>query len=270
MTSSVTSAAKRAATRAATSASQLSPQTKKVAKCASRIFDVKNFQEMELHLTKKTLILVDYDNTTGKPKQVLGSDHWFCHRVDHYKKQGSKDAVDHALTDWYAVQCLTEAVPVESTTPEYIRQLQARGFMVMGLTTRSSSLSLPTHQQLESMGIDFTVTAPPTREVVFLNPHEVKYRYGVLFTSGTNKGEALDKFFNLVADVFPRDRFDQVLFINDKKSNLEDVQRKVDEWGIPYIGLRYGHMDEEVANADFAAADLRLEAMVAALKQDNV
>lgn len=238
----------------------------------SQIFEKCSFKSIGDFIDHRTLIVLDYDNTMGKPCRTLGSDQWFCHRVTHHAQRGhnQSDAVDHALTDWYGVQCLTEALPVEEDTPAYIRQLQDNNHMVMGLTTRSSALSLPTHRQLQSMGIDLTRTCPQKEELVYLNPHEVKYRYGMLFTSGTHKGDAFGIFLNLVQDVFSLDRFDAVLFINDKQKDLLQLQEKVDELGKSFIGIRYSHLDEEVRNSDMAAADAQFDAMCAVLKDYNV
>lgn len=247
----------------------------------SRIYERQHFKSMEEFVGSRTLIVCDYDNTIGKPtsfdqrrrkySHVLGSDQWFEHRVRHHKSHNrEKDAVDLALTDWFGVQCFVQAVPVEEDTPAYIRYLQEKRFMVMGLTTRSACMTIPTQNQLKSMNIDLTSSAPQKEELLFLNGHEVKYRYGMLFTSGTHKGNAFLTFLNLVSDVFQRDAFDTVLFINDKEKDLQQLQEGVDRLGKSYIGIRYSHTDEEVRTSNMEEADRQFDEMVGVLKNDNV
>lgn len=280
MTTALTSSAKRLASevfQSSTTTIQKRSMTR-----ISQIYERSSFKSIGDFIDKRTLVLLDYDNTMGKPvsfnplkrknSHTLGSDQWFGHRITHHTSKGlaQQEAVDHALTDWFGVQCFTDAVPVELDTPDYIRQLQKEGHMVMGLTTRGAHLSLPTHRQLNSMNIDLTRTCPKKEELVFLNVHEVKYRYGMLFTSGTHKGDAFGKFLNLVEDVFPLDSFDTVLFINDKEKDLRQLQEKVDQLGKSFIGIRYSHMDEEVRNSDMAAADAQFDAMCAVLKNNDM
>lgn len=238
------------------------PVVTKVKIVGSRIIEAKNFQSIEQYMTEGTLGLLDIDNTQIKPRQTMGSDQWFRHRVTVRNQENPtkpQDAIDLALMDWYAVQNLTEAVAVEESTPACIAKLQDEGHMLMGFTTRSASLAMPTHRQLTSVGIDLTRTSPQIEQVVFLNPHEVKYRHGALYTSGTDKGEAFDKFLSHITDVFPRDKVQSVLFINDREADLVQLQRKVDALGIPYLGVRYSFMDEEVKQSDMVEADRQFE-----------
>lgn len=272
------------------SAEFVEPMAKAAKTVISKIYEEKSFKSIGQHITRRTLLVFDYDNTIGrpgtkaKPKQVAGSDQHFEHRIKVYTSKGHSvtRAVDLALMEWFGIQCFTKAMPVEEDTPAYISKLQDEGHMIMGLTTRSAALAIPTHEQLTSMGIDLTRTAPKKEEVIFLNPvrayltssndnrHEVKFRYGVLFTSGTHKGEAFGTFLDLVSDVYPIDSFDTVLFINDKKKDLLQLQEKVDALGKSFIGIRYSYMDEEIRTADMAEADRQLDALRRVLIEDDV
>lgn len=250
-------------TRAA-AARTLSATDQKVHLVGSRIIEVSSFASFVEMLDEDTLFCVDYDLTTARTPKLLGSDPWCRHRIKLYEKNLPKDeALDHGLTDWFTIQNVTKAIPVEETTPAIIRSWQDQGRMVMGLTTRSASLSLPTSRQLKSMGIDFSRTAPQLGETIFLNPHTVKFFKGVLYTSGTNKGESLDMFFNLTKDVFPRSRFKSIAFLNDRLDDLVDLKKKADSWGIPYLGGRYSYTDEMYKNPDLAGADKEFDELVA-------
>ena len=71
----------------------------------------------------------------------------------------------------------------------------------------------------------------------------VLYRKGIMFTSGTNKGVAVFKLFEL-AGYRPK----HVVFVNDKAANIRDVEESVVANGMDFIGLRYGYGDERVAS----------------------
>ena len=220
---------------------------------SSAIVETKDISDVLRYVKPNTLVLFDIDNTLIEPLQTLGSDQWFSWRIQYYAKKGydPSQAVDLALMDWIPLVCLTEVKAVEPQAPNLVRRLQEEGFVVMGLTTRSTILRARTFQQLASAGIQLARTAPSKEEVVFLNPYEVIYKNGILFTSGTDKGRALFTFLAAIKEKDPQ----EVLFINDKRSNLEEVQQACKERGVPFIGLRYGYLDDKVRKFSEEAAE---------------
>lgn len=225
----------------------------------SVIIDTNNFGDLLHHITPKSLILYDIDNTILEPPQTLGSDQWFTWRISFHQNAGhnAKDALEIALMEWVSVQCLTKVKIVQPGTENVIRHIQEQAFEAMGFTTRGASLATCTGRQLASVGLDLTKGAPEHHEIVFLNPHEVIYKHGVLFTSGTHKGQALFKFLGLInRDI---STISEVVFINDKRSNLAEVQETCFEMGVSFIGLRYGFTDEKVRNLSDKVATVQFE-----------
>lgn len=215
-----------------------------------RIIETNAFSEILQHIKPDKLILLDIDNTLMDTTQTLGSDQWFSWRINHYIKNGFEPglALEKALMEWVAIQCLTDVQIAEPGTDKIVKYMQDEGFRVMGLTTRGASLATRTIQQLHTINLDLSKTAPTTKEVIFLNPHEVIFKNGILFTSGTHKGEALFKFLELSKEEIPLESIEEVLFINDKRAHLEQIKETCAERKMPYLGLRYGYLDDKVNN----------------------
>ena len=223
----------------------------------AEIIEIKHFNEIEKYALDDTLVILDIDNTLLMPAQELGSDQWFRYRLDCYRKEGKTypEALEFALPEWEAIQNITDVLVVEETTPEVIRNLQKlERVRIIGLTTRGLALAMRTVQQLDKVGIDLSVSAPTKDEIPLLNPHAILFRKGVLFTAGTHKGRGLQKLLAKL-EYMPK----KIVFINDKRGNLRQLEEGVNELHIPFIGLRYGFLDEKVNNFRADIADLQFE-----------
>lgn len=219
------------------------------------IIEVKNFKEITNYVQPNTLVLLDIDDTLLIPVQTLGTDVWFLSRLQqHQQKEKDRSlALDRALAEWEAIRHLTNVKIVEAGTDALIKDMQEKQVTIMGLTTQGLALATRTIVQLKSLSIDLSKTAPSNQDCYFINgPHGVLYRHGVLFTSGTAKGEALIKLLDAI-DYHPK----KIVFINDKKTHLNDVEKSVELKNIHFIGLRYSYSDERIANYSQKIADIQ-------------
>ncbi len=207
-----------------------------------KIVEIAHFDELKEYVASDTFIILDIDNTLLTPIQEVGTDQWFCHRRDWYELQGSSatEASELALAEWEAVQNITQVKAVEAQTPEIVRYLQNH-FTVIGLSTRGLALATRTVYQLKSIGMDLSLSAPTKEDVPLLIPQAILFRKGILFTSGTHKGKALLKLFEKF-NYYPK----RIVFINDKATNLREIEVACEEQKIPFIGLRYSFLDEKV------------------------
>lgn len=197
------------------------------------IIDISHFAELVDYVDEKTLVLVDIDDTLLITKQMLGCDEWFQQR---YKETQS---LEKALAEWEAVRHLTEMELVEAETDQVIKKLQTEKIQLMGFTTQGLALATRTVQQLLAEQIDLSITAPLQEDHYFqVGQHGILFRNGVLFTSGTHKGKALFQFWEGASLSYPR-----IVFINDKASHLQEVEREAEARGIEFVGLRYGYSD---------------------------
>lgn len=221
----------------------------------SEIIETKNFKEIIKYIQPETLVLVDIDDTILLPVQTLGTDVWFLSRLDHHLQEVKERslALELALAEWEAVRHLTSVKVVEEGTNEVIDDMQNKNIVIMGLTTQGLALATRTVIQLKSLSIDLSKTAPSTQDCYFINgSHGVLYRNGILFTSGSCKGEALFKFLDTI-NYYPK----HIVFINDKKTHLEDIGKSAELRKVDFLGLRYSYSDFRVANFSKDIADIQ-------------
>jgi hypothetical protein len=223
---------------------------------SAEIIDIVTFEQVNTYLIPEALIILDIDNTLMEPQQELGSDQWFYHRIECYKLEGlPKDAaLDKALSEWTAIQSITKVKAVEPYIPTFVSSLQEDTLTVMGLTTRGLGLATRTIEQLKTLDIQLAKTAPSKEETFFTTTQGILYREGVLFTAGSNKGQALFKLLDQI-EYHP----EAIIFVNDKATHLRDVELACIDKGIPFLGLRYGFLDQKVKNFRQDLADKQLE-----------
>jgi phosphoglycolate phosphatase-like HAD superfamily hydrolase len=218
---------------------------------SAEIFEVKHFAEIKTYLLPETLIILDIDDTLLVPKQMLGSDEWFQRRLKYHEKEEAKDALEKTLAEWEAIRHLTEMELVEPGIETIIHQLTIDGYPIMCLTTQGLALATRTQHQLLEHQIDISKCCPFAKDVYYTNNnHGLLFRNGILFTSGTHKGQALFGLLKTL-NLTPQ----RILFVNDKRSHLLNVEETAKEKNIPFIGLRYGYSDERKAAYSEAIAD---------------
>ncbi|MCC5831983.1 MAG: DUF2608 domain-containing protein [Chlamydiales bacterium] len=214
----------------------------------AELIETFHFQEIQKHLCSDTLILLDIDDTLLIPVQMLGCDEWFESRLEYHRNQGlnKSDSLEKSLAEWEAVRHLTKMRVVEPGSETLISDLQQQNYKVMGFTTQGLALAARTSQQLNEAGIDLTRSAPSCRDIyLIVGEQGVLFRNGILFTSGTHKGEALFSFLDRIG-YMPK----HIIFINDKASHLRPVEEAAQERGVEFIGLRYAYSDPKKAAFD--------------------
>lgn len=191
-----------------------------------------------IHLIdQETWFLVDLDNTVFQTKQALGHVDWFQHEVEKLIAKGkSREDAFHSLYPlWKKAQTMTEVMPVEADFPRVIVELQNRGIVVMGLTHRQLFIIPQTLRQIDSLGLDFRRTAPSQETIHIEGIRPSCYTQGVLFVDDFNsKGERLISLLDQM-----RKKPQKIVFIDDKKKNVEDVAKAASNLGIEYIGVYY-------------------------------
>lgn len=217
----------------------------------SKIIEIQNFEEIISHVSPDSIVLLDIDDTLLIPKQMLGCDEWFCVLLKKNQERGMSlgEASDKAVAQWEMIRHITEMDIVEPGTKEIVEMLQQSGSPVMGLTTQGFTLSRRTVRHLHDQEIFLEKAAPSPKDVYFTQKRRgssyeegVLYRHGILFTSGTDKGNAL---FTLCESLgyIPK----KIVFINDKATHLREIEIVAEQKGIPFIGLRYGYSDAKKA-----------------------
>lgn len=223
----------------------------------AQLIEVQNFSELTEFVDKETLIVLDIDDTLLIPCQMLGCDEWFLARMKNRKAEGIEidEALDLTLAEWEAIRHLTQMEVVEKDTEKLVRQLQDEGYSIMGLTTQGLALATRTSQQLKINGFNLKTTAPIKSDHYLMNAnHGVLFRNGILFTSGSPKGEALYKLLDDYGLKFPK-----IVFINDKASHLREIESSSEARGVNFIGLRYAFSDQRKASFRYDVADIQFK-----------
>lgn len=228
---------------------------------SAEIYESFDIRDMLKFTDQETLVVTDLNHVLMETVQSLGSDHWAAYEV---KKQmaetgATKQEVLHAMVPmWHHILIESEFKPVESTTASVIRRLQQQGNRVVGLTARYIEMAYPTVKQLQSIGIDLNLYSLSNLDHEIEGGFAAKYIEGVIFVGLKNdKGETL---MHLLDQLGHKPK--KILFIDDKEKNLQSVSVACEKRKIPFIGLRYGYLDEAGAKFDPVATEIELRAFI--------
>ena len=210
----------------------------------------------DTHHHKEILVVFDIDNTIGEIKDGFGGDEWFSALLTERIKHGTHidTAVAEILPLYFQIQATLWLEPVQECTPKLISFLQDIDIATMALTARSFPLMQRTMEQLTNMEIDFTRNSLSNKNINLTLRDVAHYRDGVIFSGQNNKGELLVKFFETIG-YHPQ----KVIFIDDKLKYVEQVAAAMEQANIPFVGIRYGHLDNKAANYKIADHEARLQ-----------
>lgn len=105
----------------------------------------------------------------------------------------------------------------------------------MGLTHRQPLITQATIGQVASLGFDFIKTAPSQDSFVIPAAHPTLYLQGILFVGDYNKkGEIFLPFLSMIQRT-PK----KIVFIDDKRKNVEELEQALSKYGIEYVGVHY-------------------------------
>ena len=184
-----------------------------------------------------TWVLVDLDNTTFEGRQALGHTEWFYDNARALMKNGMtlEEATRECYPEWIVVQKVCPVKPIEAAFIPELMRLQQQGIVVMGLTHRQPSIADSTIRQVNSLGLSFSNSVPVKDSLVVPSETPTVYDQGILFTGEYNKkGEIFVRFLSMT-DQQPK----RIVFIDDKRGHVEDVEKAVSDLGIEYIGVHY-------------------------------
>lgn len=207
----------------------------------AEIITTPTIHEVMPYIDQETWFLVDLDNTLFEGKQALGHAHWFYDLVQKKMQNGMsrEEAVRDSYPDWVKTQAICDVKPLEDAFISYLKELQSKGIVVMGLTHRQPVVATSTFRQVNSLGLDFLKTAPS--EATFSLPSHTPtlYSQGILFVGDYNaKGDILLPFFDRI-EKHPK----KVVFIDDKRKNVDELEKTLQEIGIEYLGVHYTAID---------------------------
>ena len=193
---------------------------------------------------KKTLIIFDIDNTIAYA-EGRATDFWFSAMVSEGIKRGMPElvAVKTVLPHYITAHETTPVHPVEEHGPAFIRSLQAQNIPVIALTSRSLPMIEHTFRQLNSLSIDFSLTAPTKETLDFSLFEPARFANGIMFCGNNNKAHAL-------AALLEKTNFkpEKIIYADDKEKYLKLVDQFAQSKNIEFVGIRASTLDQKVAS----------------------
>ena len=201
--------------------------------------------------TKRTLLVLDIDDTMLTSDGFFGSDKW-------YEWQKTLPASDPGK-----VPCLFDVISLNYETggqratqpdgPALVNAVQVdkllltsrnplyRGGTLRTLRDAGYALPAPLAGQADGSSWDF-------RKAPDAAPVRITYDQGVFMTTGQDKGLALLALLQRL-----HTRYDRVVLVDDGKKNIDNMQNALRKAGVDYLGLHYLRVDKSIAAADAQA-----------------
>lgn len=219
---------------------------------------IHSLAEVQVTHPEKTLFLLDLDDTVFDFPHMLGSRAWrgyirqAAQKIDNSRNW--HDVLSHHLTTNYPVKT------VEGMTSQFVKDMQAKDYVVCGFTSRERTawydtpqkdVDVMTTDQLNSVGIDFNNNAlQNTYPYLAL---DAEYFSGTFFCNIEPKGNFLTHLFQDAPE-----RPTKVVFIDDKISQVESVATALKALGIPYESYCYGATNAKAAAFNPLFANIQL------------
>jgi len=201
-----------------------------------RITEVSNYIDHAVDI-----VFFDIDNTILEVESGVGLVPWACALEDYAKGNSNltEERIQKYITDYIRNM---EMVLVEQEVRDVIHSISQKNIPMIALTNRPLATAETTSIQLKQLGIDFSnhPFEPKTCQFdSFKRP--ALFRDGIITGNSNNKGLLLKEFLNCVGF-----KPCKLIFIDDSKDFVRDVEEKLKEISINVVALRYGFLDEKV------------------------
>ena len=200
---------------------------------------------------KRTLLVLDIDDTLLTSAGFFGSDAWY-----EWQKTLAADDPGKVPCLFDVISLNYEAGSQQPTQPDGPTLVNALAVDKLLLTSRNPlyrggtlrtlhdagyALPAPLGQASDGRSFDFR-KSPEAR------PVRVAYDQGLFMTTGQDKGLVLLDLLRRLGL-----RYDRVVLVDDGQKNITNMQAALRNAGIDYLGLHYTRVDKQV-DADEAAA----------------
>lgn len=236
-----------------------------------RIRCVKNFSNtiIETNMIKTVLdharsqnclVVFDVDKTLAQTDQELGSEQWAFWLVKQKLTQGYmlSEAIASMLELYRHVHEHIELKPVENETVSVVNQLKERSIPVICLTGRPCNMADRTYKQLQHLGLSFECPQEFNQQLSLGMSESAEIYKGVVCVGMADKGTTFLHIMKKINYQKP----EKLIFIDDKKDCVDSLSLACKRKDIPFLGLRYGYLDEQDMKFDPEQARLQLEKLL--------
>jgi Protein of unknown function (DUF2608) len=239
----------------------------------AKIIETKHIEDVLPLIDENTWFLVDLDNCMFQGAQALGHANWFYDELQQRMQKGMsrEEAISDAYPHWIKTQRICRVMPLEDNFVPTLLLLQSKGITIMGLTHRQPSVLDSTARQVNSLGFDFSLTAPSKDSFSIPAKTATLYHQGILFVGDYNKKIDVFEPFLSIIKKSPK----KIVFIDDKRKNVEELETLI-KHGIEYIGVYYRAIEDaksvylrEVAEFQYKFFDKIMSNEAALLLMEN-
>lgn len=207
------------------------------------------------------IVVSDLDNTITQPDTVrknpdeqYGSEQWGAAEVDRRKENGVplKEAIQQ-VQDEYADYLKNTMNPelVEDTTASVLKQISGYA-PVYVLTSRRAEFKDASLKHIQKLGLSSVIYDAHDEESGLdaiddsqeSDNEKPLYACGVTFVGKHHKGDALLRLLHKKYGYIPHDK--HVVFVDDKKSSVDKVLARCQEYNVSCTGLRYTACDASI------------------------
>lgn len=221
----------------------------------SRIVEIRSISEIPVS-NSESLYLLDIDDTLIDSPYMLGSKAWrtYIRALGKKCEQDWHDQFSYHLAKNYPV------TSVEHCTSSWVRDLQAQGHAVIGLTARERAFWYDTQiegidaltiSQLKSVGISFE--SERIEELFPLFTSHPHYFEGVFFVDIDLKGPFLKRML-LKLDPLPK----SIIYVDDSFAHIASVDKALHELQIDHVCYWYKACKAKELQFDPLVADTQL------------
>ena len=200
------------------------------------------------YASPKTFFIFDVNDTLMMTSSCLGSDIWAHKTVSDGVKRGMtrEEVLDRIHGFWLDIIIQSQFKPVEEETAQVIRRLQKQGSPFIAMTGRIPELAYQTIHQLRSISVDFSNGSFAKANFTIDVHYPARYINGIIFAGLLNrKVDVLLKFLEQNPVVF-----DRIVFVDDKRKNVEEIAQAAAILGKEYIGVHYRAVDPYAKDYD--------------------
>lgn len=220
------------------------------------ISQIDSIEDVIPYVDKKTLVLVDLDNTLITSAQTIGSTQWFDDMLKNNVKDETNEnlAIQKAVDDWIEVQFHTKLVPIEDKTIKTMQKIQGLALHVIALTARSNNISDVTYDSLKDLGLDFKVNNNIPEQYLSRDKTTL-HKNGIITAALHNKGKIVREF--LRRNNLSKAQINKIIFVDDKQKNVDQFAKSIINTQINVVGLKYNGAEEDVNNYSSKLAKLQ-------------
>lgn len=230
--------------------------------CLNTIIETNSIKTiLEYAKNSESLVIFDVDKTLGYTGQELGSEQWAYWLVKQKLMQGEglAQAIKSMLELYKFVHEHIELRPVEPDTVLVVNQLKERSIPAICMTGRPGNMADCTYQQITNLGISFLCPQEFDQILRVGITESAKLYKGFLCIGLAEKGTMFLQALDSVD--YPNPSL--VIFVDDKKESVDSVSLACKRKNIPFLGFRYGYLDNKEGPFDGQRAQEQLNQLLA-------